>query len=196
MLNTRINFWLILEGPYKLEKRKSFFYKVECTLCNKIYNRELYAIKKTISCKCRHALPKVSSRLQNIYNLMKQRCKGNMKFNGGKTYYHDKGIDVCEIWKNNPREFYKWAEISGYSEDLQLDRIDNNLGYNPDNCRWVSVTFQQRNKSSNVLNVELVKKIKKDLTFMRNCEVAKKYCISTSLISQIKKNKIWVDVCI
>jgi hypothetical protein len=196
LINTKINFWLILDGPFKNEKKQALFYVVECTLCNKKYHRFLYEIKKTLSCKCRHALPNVSSRLQNIYNLMKQRCKGNMPFNGGLKYYKDKNIDVCQEWKNYPRVFYKWALDNGYEEHLSLDRIDNNQGYCPENCRWVDKYTQARNRDFTVLNEEIVKNIKKDLSIMKQIDISKKYNISASLVSQIKKNKIWVNVCI
>lgn len=38
---------------------------------------------------------------------------------------------------------------NGYQYDLTIDRIDNNKGYLPDNCRWVTMSEQQRNKRSN-----------------------------------------------
>lgn len=196
LINTKINYWLILDGPFKNEQKNALFYVVKCTLCEKIYNRYLYEIKKTLACRCRHALPNVSSRLQNIYNLMKQRCKGNMPFNGGIKYYKEKNITVYEEWANNPRIFYKWALENGYKEDLSLDRIDNNKGYCPENCRFVDKYTQSRNRSFVILDEDTVRKIKKDLLKLKQVDVAKKYNISQSLVSQIKLKKIWVNVCI
>lgn len=46
--------------------------------------------------------------------------------------------------------FQTWALANGYADDLTLDRIDNDRGYWPDNCRWLSISAQQRNKTNHV----------------------------------------------
>ena len=45
--------------------------------------------------------------------------------------------------------FQRWAMAHGYRDDLTIDRIDNDKGYSPDNCHWVTVAEQSRNKRSN-----------------------------------------------
>lgn len=42
--------------------------------------------------------------------------------------------------------FYKWAMNNGYNKNLTIDRIDNNKGYYPENCRFVDKETQQRNR--------------------------------------------------
>lgn len=64
--------------------------------------------------------------------------------------YGERGIIVCEEWKNNFSAFYKWAIESGFEERLQLDRIDNNGNYEPKNCRWVTRRQNCRNKTTNI----------------------------------------------
>lgn len=41
--------------------------------------------------------------------------------------------------------FYNWAMKNGYEESLSIDRIDVNLGYSPDNCRWATQYLQTQN---------------------------------------------------
>jgi hypothetical protein len=51
--------------------------------------------------------------------------------------YGARGITVCEAWLSfDP--FLAWCLSSGMAEGLVIDRIDNDKGYCPDNCRWVT----------------------------------------------------------
>lgn len=45
--------------------------------------------------------------------------------------------------------FKKWSLENGYADNLTIDRIDVNKDYSPENCRWVSVKFQENNKRTN-----------------------------------------------
>jgi len=64
--------------------------------------------------------------------------------------YGGRGITVCNAW-HDFGAFYEWAINNGYKESLQIDRIDNNKGYYPDNCRWVTRKENMRNRRNNVL---------------------------------------------
>lgn len=55
----------------------------------------------------------------------------------------------CEEWENDYLSFRKWALSSGYDDSLTIDRINNEKGYQPDNCRWVSLKRQANNRSNN-----------------------------------------------
>jgi hypothetical protein len=59
--------------------------------------------------------------------------------------YSKRGISVCEEWKTDPVAFITWANNHGYEEGLQIDRRDNDLGYSPDNCRFVTTLVNQHN---------------------------------------------------
>ena len=56
------------------------------------------------------------------------------------------GKTMCGEWKNSFTNFYDWAISNGYKSNLSIDRIDNNKGYEPSNCRWVDMKQQSRNR--------------------------------------------------
>ena len=65
-----------------------------------------------------------------------------------KLYIKSLAYNVDE-WKDNFQTFYDWAMSHGYSDELTIDRIDNNGNYEPSNCRWVDMKKQTRNNSRN-----------------------------------------------
>lgn len=86
-----------------------------------------------------------ASRLLRIFNGMKKRCHN--RCNDSYVYYGARGITVCEEWISSPARFIAWAISNGYDPSLQIDRIDNNKGYSPDNCRWATISQNQNNKN-------------------------------------------------
>lgn len=77
---------------------------------------------------------------------MKQRCENpnREKFKD----YGARGIFVCDEWHDS-RAFVEWALSHGYEEGMQLDRIDNDGPYSPENCRWVTPKQNCRNTRRN-----------------------------------------------
>lgn len=65
--------------------------------------------------------------------------------------YGGRGITVCQEWIDSPQAFVDWALANGFSPELQIDRIDNDKGYSPDNCRWVTARENMRNRSNSVI---------------------------------------------
>ncbi|MFE7111698.1 hypothetical protein ACFU98_29740 [Streptomyces sp. NPDC057575] len=67
--------------------------------------------------------------------------------NGEFRNYGGRGIGVCERWK----AFENFAADMGseFAPELELDRIDVDGPYAPDNCRWTTRREQQRNKRTN-----------------------------------------------
>lgn len=88
-------------------------------------------------------------RLYTVYASMVARCT-NPKHRSYKNY-GGRGISICDRWIDNYPAFKDWAYSSGYDEtaprgECTLDRIDNNGNYCPENCRWVDMKTQSRNK--------------------------------------------------
>lgn len=86
-------------------------------------------------------------RLHSIWTHMLQRC-GNPN-NPAFKHYGGRGITVCAEWRKFVA-FWDWSLKNGYGDTLSIDRIDNNQGYSPGNCRWVGMEVQSNNTRSNV----------------------------------------------
>ena len=95
-----------------------------------------------------------NTKLYEVWYGMVDRCyKRRINGKGRAAYdnYGGRGIRVSEEWVGSFESFRDWARISGYEEGLEIDRIDNNGDYKPDNCRWASCKQQARNKRTNHL---------------------------------------------
>ena len=88
------------------------------------------------------------TRIYETWCGMKKRCYNP----NSKSYkdYGERGIVVCDEWKNDFLSFYNWSVQNGYGENLQIDRIDTNGNYEPSNCRWITHAEQQRNRRNNI----------------------------------------------
>lgn len=87
------------------------------------------------------------TRLYTIWSSIKSRCYN--KKNNRYQQYGNRGIAVCNEWKDNFAAFKEWAMTNGYDDTLTIDRINVNGNYECTNCRWISQKEQQRNKRSN-----------------------------------------------
>lgn len=65
--------------------------------------------------------------------------------------YGGRGITICDEWCNSFESFESWAKTNGYSQGLTIDRIDNDSGYSPNNCRIVDRKAQANHRRNNRL---------------------------------------------
>ena len=82
--------------------------------------------------------------LYSIYTGMRGRCYSVT--NKAYANYGGRGISVCDEWLENPVIFFEWAMTNGWEPGLTIERTDNDGGYSPDNCKWATITEQNRNK--------------------------------------------------
>jgi hypothetical protein len=113
----------------------------------------------TVSCGCRKLEASAENRkksvthgltkhpLYKVWSSMKDRCMNENchAFND----YGGRGITVCDEWINSFETFFN-DMIGGYSQGLELDRENNELGYYKNNCRWVTPTINKRNRRKSV----------------------------------------------
>jgi len=95
--------------------------------------------------------PKFDLGLDTRYQNMKKRCYNSTN----KDYYNygGRGIQICDEWLNDKYSFFLWSIENGYRPELEIDRINNDEGYRPDNCRYIT-RQENRNNRRDSTNVD------------------------------------------
>ena len=140
------------------ELEKKWF--CECLRCGRTFKIKVGVVFTQKSCGCllgaksgctvTHGLYGKNPKLYDVHRHMISRCY-NSKDKAYKNY-GARGITVCDEWRNKETgltNFFDWAYNNNYESTLELDRKDNNLGYSPENCHFITRQENCRNRRSN-----------------------------------------------
>ena len=141
--------------PAGRDKWRNVLWRCMCD-CGNVSIVRSNDLRRTKSCGCLHSEVtakrctthgKSHVKLYKVWAGIKQRCCNprNCRY----ADYGGRGISLCDEWMGY-ESFAAWAERSNYEDGLDIDRIDNNGGYNPNNCRFVPRVINCRNKRDNV----------------------------------------------
>lgn len=134
-------------------------------------------------------IPKSKTKLYGRWASMKERCN-NPNFHEYHRY-GGRGIKVCPEWEKSFDAFKKWAFENGYDDSapkghFTIDRIDNDKGYSPDNCRFIPMSKQASNREKNII-------VEVDGERYSLCEWCKKNDVSYFLAKRIYRCQDDID---
>lgn len=122
---------------------------------------------------------------------MNRRCKDDPACRD-YARYAGRGITVCERWRNDFAAFLSdMGERPG--RGYSIDRIDNNRGYEPGNCRWATRVQQRRNQSRTKLTPETVAWIRKNNGAMSYARMAMHLGVAQTMVSAVARGVAWAE---
>lgn len=123
------------------------------------------------------------------------RC-GNPNRKSFKNY-GARGIEVCDRWRYGEGGMTGFecflADVGSRPRGKSLDRVDNDRGYSPDNCRWASSAEQSRNRRNVRLSEDAAAAIRTAIAEgVSQADLAREYGVSKYLIHDIRRGKSWL----
>lgn len=178
-----VNGYCILDSR---RKRKDTEFKLKCEKCDSVFWKSRGFLKAKAICpycqggrNYRKAKGYTHERLYERYRNILRRVYDSKRY---------KGVTICKEWENDYLNFREWAINNGYNDSLTIDRIDNNKGYQPDNCRWVTIKEQANNRRNN----HIIKYCNKEYTIAEFAEFI--HLPYTTVLQRIKNNWSVEDV--
>src|ERR1017187_5031240 len=183
-----------------IENGKNSRWLCQCDCGNKtITGRPNLIQKKSFSCGCynsektkeyftQHGM--TETKTYKAWEYMKTRCL-NEKCKSYKNY-GERGITICEQWRNSFENFIQ--DMGERPDGYSLERINNNLGYSKENCKWIPRGHQSKNRRGCLTRKE-VEEVREMLEQRKypQVEIAKKFNVTPSCISCLKKGKTWLS---
>lgn len=224
MLNFKNDYFEVLSFYGRHEKCNDYLWLCRCK-CGKevIIKTSVLRSEATKSCGCArigknpfkkghpygkrfkptHGLSKHP--LFRVWSHIIDRCYNLFPEHKNYRYYQGKGIKMCDLWKNNFKEFYDWAITSGWSKGLTIDRKDSTGDYEPSNCEFVTRQENSRRMAKNninygafngnsVLTESDIKDIRNRLINEPGSIIAKEYNVNRKTIYDIKDRKTWKHI--
>lgn len=144
-----VNMLTVISDSFVKDKYNIKYYKCKCLCGNERYVTA-HEFKKgiAVSCGCsrKKENPRSKQRLYNVWINMRKRCNNkNDKRYGGREIF------VCQEWYDDYEAFKYFAIKNGYDDTKEIDRINNNDGYYPENCRFVTHLQNGNNRDQCVL---------------------------------------------
>jgi hypothetical protein len=128
----------------------------------------------------------------DVWRCMRQRCRdANTKFYAN---YGGRGIAVCDAWQTFPG-FMSWDKFDDWKPGLELDRIDNDGNYEPENCRWATREEQVQNRSNTRFTPDDIRMVRMlSWSGLNQSQIAKIFGVSVAAVSGIVNYKSWRNI--
>lgn len=160
----------VLRPDQKSSHGAKAIWEVKCQ-CGRTFQRVAGELKRSVTCgkqcpihkeklsKTRTTHGLTNHKLFAVWRSMNDRCR--LPSHHAWKNYGGRGITVCDRWQKNFMNF--WEDMKpGWSVGLTLDRINNELGYSPENCRWATRSQQARNTRKSRISAETFETAKRN----------------------------------